>query len=61
MMNNKDLKIMAEGLIATMESAGNKSIKIQNEGLKTVVKKDGSPVTNGDWKLIKFLQKKLVS
>jgi hypothetical protein len=42
-MNNKDLKIIAEGLIATVESAGNKSIKIQNEGLKTTIKKDGSP------------------
>ena len=48
-MNNKDLKVIAEALIVTMESAGNKSIKIQNEGLKTTIKKDGSPVTNGDF------------
>ena len=58
-MNNKDLKIMAEGLIATMESAGNKSIKIQNEGLKTTIKKDGSPVTNGDLEVNKILTEKI--
>ncbi len=59
MMNNKDLKVIAEGLIATMESAGNKSIKIQNEGLKTTIKKDGSPVTNGDLEVNKILTEKI--
>ena len=58
-MNNKDLKVIAEGLIATMESAGNKSIKIQNEGLKTTIKKDGSPVTNGDLEVNKILTEKI--
>ena len=58
-MNNKDLKVVAEGLIATMESAGNKSIKIQNEGLKTTIKKDGSPVTNGDLEVDKILTEKI--
>jgi len=58
-MNSKDLKIIAEGLIATMESAGNKSIKIQNEGLKTTIKKDGSPVTNGDLEVNKILTEKI--
>ncbi len=38
MMNNKDLKVIAKDLIATMESAGNKSIEIQNEGLKITIK-----------------------
>ncbi len=59
-MNNKDLKIIAKSLIATMESAGNKSIKIQNEGLKTTIKKDGSPVTNGDWEVNKILTEKII-
>ena len=58
-MNSKDLKIIAEGLIATMESAGNKSIEIQNEGLKIVIKKDGSPVTNGDLEVNKILTEKI--
>ena len=58
-MNNKDLKVMAEGLIATMESAGNKSIKIQNEGLKIAIKKDRSPVTNGDLEVNKILTEKI--
>ena len=58
-MNSKDLKIIAEGLIATVESAGNKSIKIQNEGLKTTIKKDGSPVTNGDLEINKILTEKI--
>ena len=58
-MNNKDLKVIAEGLIATMENAGNKSIKIQNEGLKTTIKKDGSPVTNGDLEVNKILTEKI--
>ncbi len=48
MMDNKDLKVIAERLIATIENAGNKSIEIQNEGIKCNSKKDGSPVTNGD-------------
>ena len=60
-MNSKDLKIIAEGLIATVESAGNKSIKIQNEGLKTTIKKMDLQLPMVIWKLIKFLQKKLVS
>jgi 3'(2'), 5'-bisphosphate nucleotidase len=59
MMNNKDLKVIAEGLIATMESAGNKSIGIQNEGLKITIKKDGSPVTNGDLEVNKILTEKI--
>ena len=58
-MNSKDLKIIVEGLIATVESAGNKSIKIQNEGLKTTIKKDGSPVTNGDLEINMILTEKI--
>ena len=59
MMNNKDLKVIAEALIMTMESAGSKSIKIQNEGLKITIKKDGSPVTNGDLEVNKILTEKI--
>ena len=58
-MNNKDLKVIAEGLIATMESAENKSIEMQNEGLKTTIKKDGTPVTNGDLEVDKILTEKI--
>ena len=59
MMNNKDLKVIAEALIVTMESAGSKSIKIQNEGLKITIKKDGSPVTDGDLEVNKILTEKI--
>jgi len=59
MMNNEDLKVIAKTLIMTMESAGNKSIKIQNEGLKITIKKDGSPVTNGDLEVNKMLTEKI--
>lgn len=58
-MNNKDLKVIAEALIVTMESAGSKSIKIQNEGLKITIKKDGSPVTDGDLEVNKILTEKI--
>ncbi len=46
-MNNKDLKVIAEGFITTMESAGNKSIKIQNEGLKITIGNRRSIFFNG--------------
>ena len=58
-MNNKDLKVITEALIVTMESAGSKSIKIQNEGLKITIKKDGSPVTDGDLEVNKILTEKI--
>ena len=37
----------------------NKSIKIQNEGLKIAIKKDRSPVTNGDLEVNKILTEKI--
>ena len=47
-MNNKDLKILAEGLIDTFKKAGDESIKVEKQGVKIKTKEDGSPVTNGD-------------
>tara|TARA_X000001036_G_scaffold420015_1_gene440426 strand:- start:578 stop:1357 length:780 start_codon:yes stop_codon:yes gene_type:complete len=47
-MNNKDLKILSEGLIDTFKKAGDESIKVEKQGVKIKTKEDGSPVTNGD-------------
>ena len=42
MMNKKDLKLVAEGLIDTFKFAGNEAIRICSEGLKIEIKADGS-------------------
>ena len=47
-MNKSDLKLFAESLIETFEDAGKESIRLYNEGLKIEIKKDKSPVSNGD-------------
>ena len=60
-MNNRELKSIAENLIATTEFAGNKSIEIYKKGLKTIIKPDNSPVTNGDLEVNKILTDKIKS
>ena len=47
-MNNYNLKFIAENLIETFKEAGNASIDLYKKGLKIEIKKDGSPVSNGD-------------
>ena len=47
-MNNNDLKILSEGLINTFNFAGKESIRLYKEGLKIEIKKDKTPVSNGD-------------
>ena len=57
MMNKKDLKLVAEGLIDTFKFAGNEAIRICSEGLKIEIKADGSPVSNGDLRVNELITK----
>ena len=59
MMNKKDLKLVAEGLIETFKFAGNEAIRICSEGLKIETKADGSPVSNGDLRVNELITKKI--
>ena len=47
-MNNNELKTIAENLIDTFNRAGKESIELYDKGLKIEIKKDNSPVNNGD-------------
>ena len=58
-MNNNELENIAKNLIKTTELAGQKSIEIYNKGLKTIIKPDNSPVTNGDLEVNKILTEKI--
>ena len=58
-MNNKELENVAKNLIATTQSAGEKSIELYAKGLKTIIKPDNSPVTNGDLEVNKLLTEKI--
>ena len=58
-MNNNELKKIAEGLIDTFNFAGKDSIRLFNEGLKIEIKKDGSPVSNGDLRVNELISKKI--
>ena len=58
-MNNSELKSIAENLCPVMEKAGKKSIEIFDSGLKIEIKKDNSPVTNGDLEVNEILTKKI--
>jgi 3'(2'), 5'-bisphosphate nucleotidase len=60
MMNKNELKILAESLIDTFDIAGRKSIKLYNEGLKIEIKKDNSPVSNGDLEVNDLITKKIL-
>ena len=60
-MNNVELENIAKNLIETTELAGRKSIELRNQGLKTIIKPDNSPVTNGDLEVNKILTEKIKS
>ena len=47
-MTENELKNITESLIETFKIAGEKSIKLYNEGLNIKIKDDNSPVSNGD-------------
>ena len=60
-MNNIELENIAKNLIETTEFAGRKSIELREQGLKTIIKPDNSPVTNGDLEVNKILTEKIKS
>ena len=58
-MNKNDLKILAESLIDTFEYAGKESMILYDKGLKIEIKKDKSPVSNGDLKVNELITNKI--
>ena len=58
-MNNEQLKKISEELIDTFLKAGERSIKLREEGLKKEIKTDNTPVTNGDIEVNDILTNKI--
>ena len=58
-MNNEQLKKISEELIDTFLKAGERSIKLREEGLKKEIKTDNTPVTNGDIEVNNILTSKI--
>ena len=59
-MNKNELKFIAESLIDTFKIAGNESIRLYDDGLKIEIKKDNSPVSNGDLKVNGLITEKIL-
>jgi 3'(2'), 5'-bisphosphate nucleotidase len=59
-MNKNELKTIAEGLVSTFDVAGQESIDLYTKGLKIEIKKDNSPVSNGDLKVNKLITNKIL-
>ena len=47
-MTEDNKKKITENLIPTFNEAGDISLKLRKQGLKKEIKKDNTPVTNGD-------------
>ena len=58
-MSNEQLKRISEELIDTFLKAGERSIKLREEGLKKEIKTDNTPVTNGDIEVNNILTNKI--
>ena len=58
-MNNLDLKNIVENLLDTFLEAGNEAKKISHRGVKITIKKDMTPVTDGDLVVDKLLNDKI--
>ncbi len=58
-MNKSELKRIAENLIETFNVAGKESIDLYSQGLKIQIKKDNSPVSNGDLKVDSIISEKI--
>ena len=54
-----NLKKITEDLIPIFYLAGKESIKLSGKNLKITIKKDNTPVTNGDLAVDKILQDKI--
>ena len=59
-MNKIELKNIAVNLIDAFKIAGRESIKLYEEGLKIEIKKDNSPVSNGDLRVNDIITKKIL-
>ena len=57
-MKTSELKTICESLIDTFNYAGKISIDLYQKGLKIEIKKDKSPVSNGDLKVNKLITDK---
>ena len=60
-MNNNELKNLNNNLKECFLSAGERAMHLRNIGLKTEVKNDNTPVTNGDLEVNKILTNKINS
>ncbi len=58
-MSKIDYKKLAESLIETFNFAGKESIRLYQEGLKIQIKKDRSPVSNGDLKVNELITNRI--
>ena len=58
-MKSNELKIVCESLINTFNDAGRISIDLYKKGLKINMKKDKSPVSNGDLKVNELISDKI--
>ena len=58
-MNKDELKNITEGLIDTFNYAGKETIELYDRGLKIELKKDNSPVSNGDLRVNDLISKKI--
>jgi 3'(2'), 5'-bisphosphate nucleotidase len=59
-MNKNELKLIAEGLIETFKVAGRESIELYDKGLNIEIKKDNSPVSNGDLRANELITNKII-
>ena len=59
-MNKNELKNIAENLVDTFNEAGKETIELYKKGLKIEIKKDNSPVTNGDIRANELITKKIL-
>ena len=58
-MKTNDLKTISESLIDTFNHAGRVSIELFKKGLQIEIKKDKSPVSNGDLKVNEIISNKI--
>ena len=58
-MKSSDLKTISESLIDTFKDAGKTSIELYRRGLQIEIKKDKSPVSNGDLKVNELITNKI--
>ena len=59
-MKINELKSISESLIDTFNVAGKESIDLYAKGLKIEIKKDNSPVSNGDLKVNELITNKII-